>query len=84
MAAQVIILNGIGSAGKSSAAKELQKITKLPFLHVQGDGFLEMMPPSLFGDTDGIIFKQSTVDDVSPIATSFPNFEAMMAGLASS
>ena len=67
MPAQVIILNGIGSAGKSSAAKELQKITKLPFLHVQGDSFLEMMPPCLFGDTDGIIFKQSTVDGFTSI-----------------
>ena len=67
MPAQVIILNGIGSAGKSSAAKELQKITKLPFLHVQGDSFLEMMPPRFFGDTDGIIFKQSTVDGFTSI-----------------
>jgi chloramphenicol 3-O phosphotransferase len=40
---KIIVLNGIGSAGKTSAAKELQKITKLPFLHVQGDSFLEML-----------------------------------------
>ncbi len=55
----IIVLNGIGSVGKTSAARELQKITKLPFLHVQGDSFLEMLPPRLFGHPDGIIFKQS-------------------------
>ncbi len=59
---KIIILNGIGSAGKTSAAKELQKITKLPFLHIQGDSFLEMLPPRLFGHPDGIIFKQSGED----------------------
>ncbi len=59
---KIIVLNGIGSAGKTSAARELQKITKLPFLHVQGDSFLEMLPPRLFGHPDGIIFKQSRED----------------------
>ena len=59
MRTKIIVLNGVGSAGKTSAAKELQKITKLPFLHVQGDSFLEMLPPRLFGHPDGIIFKQS-------------------------
>ena len=55
----IIILNGIGSVGKTSAAKELQKITQAPFLHVQGDSFLEMLPPRLYGHKDGIIFNQS-------------------------
>jgi chloramphenicol 3-O phosphotransferase len=63
----IIVLNGIGSAGKTSAAKELQKITKLPFLHVQGDSFLEMLPPRLFGHPDGIIFKQSGEGDQASI-----------------
>lgn len=58
----IIILNGIGSVGKTSAAKELQKITQALFLHVQGDGFLEMLPPRLYGHKDGIIIKQSNED----------------------
>ncbi len=62
MNTKIIVLNGIGSAGKTSASKELQKITKLPFLHVQGDSFLEMLPPRLFDHPDGIIFKQSGED----------------------
>jgi chloramphenicol 3-O phosphotransferase len=64
---KIIILNGIGSAGKTSAANELQKITKQPFLHVQGDSFLEMLPPRLFGHTDGIIFKQIKGDGQASI-----------------
>jgi chloramphenicol 3-O phosphotransferase len=55
---QVIILNGIGSAGKSSTAKALQAIARKPFLHVPGDSFLDMMPPSLWNCPDGISFRQ--------------------------
>jgi chloramphenicol 3-O phosphotransferase len=62
----IIILNGIGSVGKTSVAKDLQKITQAPFLHVQGDSFLEMLPPRLYGHKDGIILEQSKKDaDVS-------------------
>jgi chloramphenicol 3-O phosphotransferase len=50
----IIILNGISSVGKSSAARELQKITQAPFLHVRGDSFLEMLPPQMYGHEDGI------------------------------
>ena len=67
MNTKIIVLNGVGSAGKSSAAKELQKITKLPFLHVQGDGFLEMLPSRLFDHPDGIIFKQTETESVASI-----------------
>jgi chloramphenicol 3-O phosphotransferase len=61
----IIILNGISSVGKSSVARELQKITQIPFLHVQGDSFLEMLPPRLYGHEDGIIFREidATVDN---------------------
>ena len=44
---QVIILNGIGSVGKSSMAKALQAITSKPFLHVAMDAFLDMLPENL-------------------------------------
>ena len=42
--ARLILLNGVGSAGKSAIAKALQAITSEPFLHVQMDSFLEMLP----------------------------------------
>ena len=44
--AQVVILNGVSSAGKSSLARALQSITWPPFLHVQLDTFTEMLPAS--------------------------------------
>lgn len=67
MTQTIIILNGIGSVGKTSAAKELQKITQAPFLHVQGDSFLEMLPPRLYGHKDGMIFEQSNEDTKASI-----------------
>jgi chloramphenicol 3-O-phosphotransferase len=33
--ARIVVLNGVGSAGKSSIAKALQAITRDVFLHVQ-------------------------------------------------
>ncbi|HKP23974.1 MAG TPA: AAA family ATPase [Dongiaceae bacterium] len=55
--ATVILLNGVGSAGKSSIAKALQTITAEPFLHVAMDAFLEMMPPRCWDHPDGITFE---------------------------
>jgi chloramphenicol 3-O phosphotransferase len=50
--ARIIILNGVGSAGKSAIAKALQGLTGDRFLHVQMDGFLEMMPEAGWGHPD--------------------------------
>ncbi|MDE1996547.1 MAG: chloramphenicol phosphotransferase, partial [Rhizobiaceae bacterium] len=35
--AKILLLNGVGSAGKSSIARALQAIAAEPFLHVQMD-----------------------------------------------
>jgi chloramphenicol 3-O phosphotransferase len=64
---QIIILNGIGSVGKSSTAKALQKITSEHFLHVPGDSFLDMMPEKLWNHADGISFQQSEGSDVPSV-----------------
>jgi chloramphenicol 3-O-phosphotransferase len=42
--ATIVLLNGVGSAGKSSIARALQQITAEPFLYVQMDTFIEMLP----------------------------------------
>lgn len=55
--AKIILLNGVGSVGKSSTAKALQAITAEPFLHVAMDAFLDMMPERLFGHPDGLVFE---------------------------
>jgi chloramphenicol 3-O phosphotransferase len=41
---KIIFLNGVSSSGKSALAKELQKRLAEPFLHLQLDGFIEMLP----------------------------------------
>ena len=46
MGVRIILLNGLGSVGKSSLARALQRIARRPMLHVQMDTFLEMLPPN--------------------------------------
>lgn len=55
----VIILNGVGSVGKSSTARALQTITTKPFLHVAMDAFIDMLPKGMFGHPEGLIFETS-------------------------
>ncbi|MBL8894479.1 MAG: chloramphenicol phosphotransferase [Rhizobiales bacterium] len=54
---RVVILNGVGSAGKGSIAKALQEIASRPFLHVEMDAFLAMLPEAYFTHPDGLIFE---------------------------
>jgi chloramphenicol 3-O phosphotransferase len=53
----VIILNGVGSVGKTSTARALQAITTRPFLLVAMDAFLDMLPETMIGHPDGLIFE---------------------------
>jgi chloramphenicol 3-O phosphotransferase len=62
MQSRVIVLNGVGSVGKSSTAKALQMLSRETFLHVEGDAFLDMMSPRLWGDPAGIIFERTQSD----------------------
>lgn len=55
---QVIVLNGVSSVGKSSVAKAVQQIAKKPFLHVQMDDFLSMLPPRAIEHEDGLVFRR--------------------------
>lgn len=57
----VIILNGVGSVGKSSTALAIQELAIRPFLHVSIDVFAGMLPERMFGHPDGMIFE--TVQD---------------------
>lgn len=63
--AKVIVLNGVGSVGKSSTAKALQAVAGEPLLHVSMDAFLEMLPPGMFGHPDGLVF-EPLVDEGRP------------------
>ncbi|MBS1035938.1 chloramphenicol phosphotransferase CPT family protein [Gluconobacter cerinus] len=64
---QVIILNGVGSVGKTSTAQALQDIIARSFLHVSMDVFLGMLPKRMFGHPDGMIF-ETVMDQGAPSA----------------
>jgi len=54
---RVVILNGVGSVGKTSTARALQQIAAAPFLHVSMDAFVSMLPERMFGHPDGVTFE---------------------------
>jgi chloramphenicol 3-O phosphotransferase len=79
---RVIILNGVGSVGKSATARALQAITAAPFLHVTMDAFLDMLPEAMFGHPDGLTFE--TIEDQgqpSIIIRTGPVLERAMQGM---
>ncbi len=63
----IIVLNGPGSAGKSSTARALQAIAAQTFMHVSMDAFLEMLPDRLFGTPEGLIFEKTQQDGAPAI-----------------
>ncbi len=78
----VIILNGVGSVGKTSTARALRTMTAGPFPHVAMDAFIDMLPESMFGHPDGLIFE--TIQDrgrPSTIIRSGPVMERCMRGM---
>ena len=58
---EIIILNGVGSVGKTSTARALQAMTAEPFLHVALDAFIDMLPKRMIGHPDGLIFDTEEV-----------------------
>lgn len=65
---QVVLLNGIGSVGKSSTAKAIQAMASKPFLHVAMDAFLDMLPQPMLAHPDGLTF-ETTERDGKPVVT---------------
>lgn len=65
MTAKIVLLNGVGSAGKSSIAKALQGVTAEPYLYVEMDAFLEMLPEALQENMPGFAYK-TTYEDGKP------------------
>jgi chloramphenicol 3-O phosphotransferase len=79
---QIVILNGVGSVGKSSIARALQEISATPFLHVAMDVFLNMLPKAMIGHPDGLIF-ESVWDQGRPsvVIRTGPVMERAMRGM---
>ncbi|MGE0502323.1 MAG: chloramphenicol phosphotransferase CPT family protein [Rhizobiaceae bacterium] len=76
------MLNGVGSAGKSSIARELQAIATVPLLHVSMDAFLDTLPEPLRDDPGGFAY-ETTVDAGKPsVAVAVgPLGERLLAGM---
>lgn len=68
MVARIVLLNGVGSAGKTSIAKALQSIARTPLLHIQMDAFLGMLPAPMIGHPDGLIFEPTELDGKPAVA----------------
>jgi chloramphenicol 3-O phosphotransferase len=66
MTARIIHLNGVGSAGKSSIAKALQTIASEPYLHVQMDAFIDMLPEAYQEHPDGFSY-ETTLENGKPV-----------------
>jgi chloramphenicol 3-O phosphotransferase len=64
----VVLLNGVGSAGKSTIARAFQKIACEPFLHVEMDAFLAMLPETCLDDPDGLSFEKLIEDGRPAVA----------------
>jgi chloramphenicol 3-O phosphotransferase len=65
---RIVLLNGVGSSGKSSIAKALQSIASEPFLHVEMDAFIDMLPSPSFNQPDGITFETRQQDGKPVVA----------------
>jgi chloramphenicol 3-O phosphotransferase len=66
--ARIILLNGVGSSGKTSLARALQTLLDDAFLHVQMDSFLAMLPARYLNDPAGFTFA-ADVEDGRPVAS---------------
>lgn len=80
--ATVILLNGVGSVGKSSIAKALQDISTQPFLHIEMDAFLAMLPERLEDHPDGLSFEERIEDgNVTTFARTGPFAKRALSGM---
>lgn len=57
MNSRIILLNGVGSVGKTSIAQTLQSVVTEPFLHLQMDTFLDMLPQAYHDHPDGFTYE---------------------------
>ena len=81
----VLLLSGAGSSGKTTLARQLQRVTRAPFLHVQMDTFLEMQPPRCDNHPD--TFHWETLQEEGVPRTAFrtgPSGAALMRGFRQS
>ena len=82
LTAQIVLLNGASSVGKTSIGRAVQAQAAKTFLHVQMDTWLEMMPQRTLGTPEGLTF-QTVSQDGKPavIVTSGVEQERALRGM---
>ncbi len=84
MKPKVIILNGASSVGKTSTAKAIQEFASKPYMHLQMDAFLAMLPRRLDNNADGLLFRNIGREQKPEITiSSGPSLAKLMAGMRS-
>ena len=56
MTGRILVLNGVGSVGKSSVARAVQALAGSVWLHAPMDAFLEMLPAPLQDSAEGFAY----------------------------
>lgn len=82
MQGRVVVLNGVSSVGKSSTAREIQRLASAPFLHMAMDTFLDMLPPRVLNHPDGWSF-ETRIEDGHPAVAIYSGIlvTRMLAGM---
>lgn len=81
----ILVLNGVGSVGKSSVARALQQRLATPFLHVQMDSWIEMLPDDLQDNPSTFSFVAESAGGMPSVAIhSGPLGDRLMAGFRAS
>jgi chloramphenicol 3-O phosphotransferase len=79
---RIVLLNGVGSSGKSSIARSLQAITATPFLHVAMDTFIDMLPDHLQDHADSFAYSTGELDGRPAVSiVTGPAGERLMSGM---
>jgi chloramphenicol 3-O phosphotransferase len=78
--AKIVLLNGIGSVGKSSLARAILAQAKDIFLHVPMDAWIEMMPQRTLGTPEGMTFVLDAAGHVTGIVSG-PEQERALRGM---
>lgn len=77
---KIVLLNGIGSAGKSTLARAILAEAKDIFLHVPMDYWLEMMPQRTLGTPEGLTFVLDAAGRVTGVVSG-PEQERALRGM---
>lgn len=77
--AQIILLNGAGSSGKSTVARALQEAIQEPYLHVSLDTFLDMVRREYL-EKEGILFINKPLSELPALSAETLVYNQIVSG----